>query len=63
MTSSTNITETIQKLEEDANKVFSYMASNGLIANAKKTSFLLLNASGNKDVLVVKDFFWGFWTY
>ena len=42
-TSSTNVTETIKLMEEDANLVLKYMASNGLVANAKKTSVLLLN--------------------
>ena len=42
-TSSTNVTDTIKLMEEDANLVLKYMASNGLVANAKKTSFLLLN--------------------
>ena len=49
-TSGYDLVETIAKLEEDANKVLSYMASNGLVANAKKTAFLLLNAAGNKEV-------------
>ena len=31
-------------MEEDANQVLKYMASNGLVANPKKTSFLLLNS-------------------
>ena len=31
-------------MEEDANSVLRFMASNGLVANAKKTSFLQLNA-------------------
>ena len=53
-TSGYNLEETILKLEEDANKVLSYMASNRLVANANKTSFLLLNAAGNKDVVNVK---------
>ena len=36
--------ETIKLMEADANRVLQYMASNGLVANAKKTSFLLLNS-------------------
>ena len=32
-------------MEEDADQVLRYMASNGLVANAKKTSFLLLNCN------------------
>ena len=42
-TSSSTMDETIKNMEEDANSVLRYMASNGLVANAKKTSFLLLN--------------------
>jgi hypothetical protein len=42
-TSGTTLDETIKKLEEDAGLVLKYMASNGLVANPKKTSFLLLN--------------------
>jgi hypothetical protein len=38
-TSGYDLVETIAKLEEDANKVLSYMASNGLVANAKKQLF------------------------
>jgi exonuclease III len=53
-TSGYNLAETLAKLEEDASKVLSYMASNGLVANAKKTAFLLLNAARNKDVVNVK---------
>ena len=37
------IVETITKMEHDAQLVLKFMASNGLVANAKKTSFLLLN--------------------
>ena len=43
-TSSTTVEETITLLEEDANMVLRYMASNGLVANTNKTSFLLLNS-------------------
>ena len=31
------------KLEEDAANVLKYMASNGLVANANKTSLIILN--------------------
>ena len=41
--------ETIEKMEEDAQLVLKFMASNGLVANAKKTSFLLLNYYKQKD--------------
>ena len=33
--------EVISKLEEDATAVLKFMASNGLVANATKTTFLL----------------------
>ena len=33
----------MRKMEEDADQVLRYMASNGLVANATKTSFLMLN--------------------
>ena len=35
--------ELIMKMEEDASNVLSFMASNGLVANASKTSFVVLN--------------------
>ena len=35
---------TVALMEEDANMVLKYMASNGLVVNSSKTSFLLLNA-------------------
>ena len=38
-----------KKLEEDANNVLSFMASNGLIANESKTEFLLLNEKSNPN--------------
>ena len=37
-----SIIEIIQKLEEDAISVLKFMASNGLVANASKTSFLII---------------------
>ena len=39
-------------MEEDADQVLRYMASNGLVANAKKTKFLLLNAKLDGEVKV-----------
>ena len=36
-------------LEEDAANVLQYMASNGLIANASKTSLVILNLKSNKS--------------
>ena len=37
------IEEVIAKLEEDAELVLRFMASNGLVANASKTSLMILN--------------------
>ena len=42
-TSCKTLEDTLTKMEEDAQQVLQFMASNGLVANAKKTSFLLLN--------------------
>ena len=38
-----NLAEIIQNLKHDADAILSYMASNGLVANASKTVFLILN--------------------
>ena len=49
---------TIALMEEDAEMVLKYMASNGLVANASKTSFLLINAGRtdyNVTVRIGKD--------
>ena len=46
--------ETIEKMEEDAQLVLKFMASNGLVANAKKTSFLLLNYKQKDSELSIK---------
>ena len=35
--------EVIRMLEEDAKNVLQFMASNGLVANPKKTAFMILN--------------------
>ena len=42
-TSAKNIQEMIKRMEEDAANVLAYMASNGLVANASKTSLVILN--------------------
>ena len=42
-TSAKNIYEMIKRLEEDSANVLAYMASNGLVANATKTSLVILN--------------------
>ena len=36
------IEEVLQKLEEDAGLILKFMASNGLVANPKKTTFMVL---------------------
>ena len=38
-----NLKEIIQNLKHDADAIIRYMASNGLVANAKKTVFMVLN--------------------
>ena len=43
-----------QRLEEDANQVLQFMASNGLIANQAKTEFMVLNEK-DKNSLVLKS--------
>ena len=35
--------EIIDNLKQDAEAILNYMASNGLVANAKKTIFMILN--------------------
>ena len=47
-------------MEEDANQVLKFMASNGLVANPNKTSFLLLNAKlegkeNGKEIQIGKE--------
>jgi hypothetical protein len=44
---SKNPAEIKTRLEEDAQNVLTYMASNGLVANKEKTEFLLLNEKPN----------------
>ena len=46
----------IRKLEEDAQNVLAFMASNGLVANPKKTSLMFLNVkkSINQNDIKVK---------
>ena len=39
----------LRKLEEDAENVLNFMASNGLVANPKKTSFVILNQKVRKN--------------
>ena len=57
-TSTKSVADTVSMMEEDAAQVLKYMASNGLVANAKKTSFLLLNAKqadANLEIQVGKE--------
>jgi hypothetical protein len=51
-TSSRNVSEVIQCLEEDAEKILQYMASNGLVANPEKTVFMLLGANQGVEARV-----------
>ena len=53
-TTGKTLTETLEKMEEDAQKVLNFMASNGLVANAKKTSFLILNCRQVERDLSIK---------
>ena len=39
----------ITRMEEDAANVLCYMASNGLVSNAKKTSMVILNIKSKKS--------------
>ena len=48
-TSAKIMEEMTMHLEEDAANVLRYMASNGLIANASKTSLVILNLKSNKS--------------
>ena len=55
-----NLEEIISNLKHDANQILIFMAANGLVANAKKTVFMLLNLSKSeaekeitKEILIV----------
>ena len=48
--SADNIQEIIRLLELDAMNVLSFMASNGLAANAKKTTFIILNNKKQNEI-------------
>ena len=39
----------LEKLEEDADNVLNYMASNGLVANPSKTSLIFMGHREDKD--------------
>ena len=42
----------LKKMEEDAKNVLQFMASNGLVANPKKTSLIILNQKVRKDEVI-----------
>ena len=44
----------IKLLEDDADAILKFMASNGLVANCKKTVFMLLNHKQGQDAPAVK---------
>jgi hypothetical protein len=44
----------IENLEEDAENVLQFMASNGLVANPSKTEFMILNAKEQRDPKTIK---------
>ena len=52
-TTAKTIEEMIRRMEEDAANVLCFMASNRLVANAKKTSMVVLNLKTKKE----DDFF------
>ena len=41
-------------MEEDAENVLKYMASNGLVANAAKNSFLVLNYKQTSEIMKIR---------
>ena len=43
------IEDVLQKLEEDAGLILKFMASNGLVANPPKTTFMVLNNNRKKE--------------
>ena len=53
-TSGKNLDAIIHNLEQDSNSVLKYMASNGLVANPKKTAFLILNGKKVDQDMCVK---------
>ena len=54
-TSSKDADTMIRNLGEDADQVLRYMASNGLVANPKKTAFLVINGKKGEQGLECKD--------
>ena len=54
--SGSSLAEVIKRLEEDAGSVLKFMASNGLVANATKTTFLIINSkSKNLNSIRIGD--------
>ena len=49
-----NLEEIIANLKADAENILNYMASNGLVANAKKTVFMLLDLSKKECELQIE---------
>ena len=52
--SGTDIEEIKAKLEEDGNNVLRYMASNGLVANPKKTALVFINLKHQENPITIK---------
>ena len=44
----------LRKLEEDAKEILKFMASNGLVANPTKTSFMVLNNRGEEEKVKIR---------
>ena len=53
-TSSNSLDVMVKNLEEDSNLVLRYMASNGLVANPRKTAFLIVNGKQVDPKLTVE---------
>ena len=49
-----NTAEVVRKVEEDVRAVLEFMASNGLVANPTKTTFLMLNHRGEEEKVKVE---------
>ena len=47
-----NVAEVVSKLEEDGEEILKFMASNGLVANPKKTTLLIMNNKEEGEVQV-----------
>ena len=51
---SDNIESAVRKLEEDAVNILSFMASNGLVANAAKTEFVVFGGAADREPFSVR---------